>query len=132
MDTRPVFNQHDGLTGRDGGPYLDQVEAYNAEVQRAQVEGREPDFDNLGSTAGTPLVPAVVLKHGHNVNSIPSQGNVDATLLAVDAAVNDEDNLLQPKGEGVFPEPRDAFAPAEDEVEDAEVTPADENNEPGF
>jgi hypothetical protein len=46
----------EGLATRDGGPYLDQVERESAEVWRAKVEEREPDFENASATAGTPLV----------------------------------------------------------------------------
>jgi hypothetical protein len=58
---------HDGLYGRDGGPYLDLVERTNAERQRAAREGRKPDYDNLPATAGTPLVTKAVLRQ----NSVP-------------------------------------------------------------
>ena len=52
------YNPHDGIKGRDGGPYLDHVERQRAEVNRALVEKREPaDLDGaLPATAGTPLV----------------------------------------------------------------------------
>jgi hypothetical protein len=36
-------------------PYLDDVNRLNEEVQRAKVEGREPDLANPPSTQGTPL-----------------------------------------------------------------------------
>jgi hypothetical protein len=38
-------------------PYLDDVNRQNEEVQRAKVEGREPDLANPPSTQGTPLRP---------------------------------------------------------------------------
>ena len=61
-DTAEVgfYNPHDGLKGRDGGPYLDHVERQHAEVNRARLEGREPaDLQGvLPATAGTPLVIA--------------------------------------------------------------------------
>ena len=54
------YNPHDGLKGRDGGPYLDHIERQAAEVARARVEGREPadQWGVLPATAGTPLVVA--------------------------------------------------------------------------
>lgn len=62
-----MFNVHDGLHGRDGGPYLDQVEAYEAEKRRAQVEGREPDYDNMPASAGmVMLTEAQMLARGVN------------------------------------------------------------------
>lgn len=36
--------------------YLDDVQREQAEVDRARVEGREPDFENPGSTVGTHLI----------------------------------------------------------------------------
>jgi hypothetical protein len=42
--------------GRDvNGVYLDDIQRRDAEIQRAKVEGREPDLENPGSTQGTPL-----------------------------------------------------------------------------
>lgn len=55
VDTK-FFNQHDGTTGRLPGQYLDQIEQQQAEILRAKAEGREPDLENPGATAGTPLV----------------------------------------------------------------------------
>ncbi len=37
------------------GIYLDDVQRENAEIQRAKVEGREPDLENPPSIQGTPL-----------------------------------------------------------------------------
>ncbi len=54
----PLYNPHDGLSKRDGGPYLDQIELEQAEIRRAKAEGREPDLDNLQGTAGVRLVTA--------------------------------------------------------------------------
>src|SRR5690348_10189923 len=50
------YNPHDGIKGRDGGPYLDHVERIQAEINRANIEEREPDLDTPPATAGTPLV----------------------------------------------------------------------------
>ncbi len=52
-----VYNPNLGLTGkRVGGPYLDELELKAAEVRRAEVEGREPDFNNMAGSAGVPLL----------------------------------------------------------------------------
>lgn len=53
---RDFFNAQDGLRGRAGGRYLDVEERAAAEQDRAQREGREPDFDNPPAAAGTTLV----------------------------------------------------------------------------
>lgn len=37
-------------------PYLDDVERERAEIQRAKVEGREPDLENPPAVQGTPYV----------------------------------------------------------------------------
>lgn len=78
--TEPRFNVHDGPNGRDGGPYLDQIEMREAEIRRAAAEGREPDFDNMIGTAGVPLVTADQLVKLHHVQ--PSEQDkplMDAT-----------------------------------------------------
>lgn len=69
------YNIHDGLRGRDGGPYLDQMEREAAEIQRAKVEDREPDLDNPGSSAGTPLVP--ISQVPDNIYANPSMAYED-------------------------------------------------------
>jgi hypothetical protein len=86
-----LFNPHDNLTGRDGGPYLDLVERERAEVLRAKVEDREPDFDNAPAVAGTPLVTGPQLAAMANPASNPSQSNFDPAARAVDAMAESED-----------------------------------------
>lgn len=75
MTGTPLYNPNDNVTGRDGGPYLDEVEARNAEARRAVVEDREPDFDNPPATAGIPLVTAGRQAHVVGVNNLPSQSH---------------------------------------------------------
>jgi hypothetical protein len=53
-----LFNANDGTAGRDGGPYLDQVEARHAEDARAIIEGRKPDYSTMAGTAGTVYLTA--------------------------------------------------------------------------
>lgn len=90
-DKVSLFNPHDGLTGRDGGPYLDQEERRLAEIVRAAKEDREPDLENASATAGTPLVTAATLVRMANPSSNPSQENADPYAYAVDALADDED-----------------------------------------
>jgi hypothetical protein len=92
-DTVNLYNPHDGLTGRDGGPYLDQEERRLAEIVRAKVEGREPDFDNAPATAGTPLVTAAVLTAVANPASNPSQEQADPYAYAVDTLAAKDENF---------------------------------------
>lgn len=89
----PLYNPNDGITGRDGGPYLDQVEAEQAEVRRAKVEGREPDLDNPPATAGIPLTTAAQMIHNLDVN-IPSKSNFLTTggAAALYRGAEDDEN----------------------------------------
>ena len=75
MSGTPLYNPNDNVTGRDGGPYLDEVEARDAEARRAVVEDREPDFDNPPATAGIPLVTAGRQAATVGVNNLPSQAH---------------------------------------------------------
>lgn len=91
-----LFNPHDGLTGRDGGPYLDEVERRNAETIRAAKEDRKPDYDKAPATAGTPLVTGAVLAQIANPASNPSmEAQVAAPATeGVDKLVRNKDSLL--------------------------------------
>jgi hypothetical protein len=108
-----LYNPHDGLTGRDGGPYLDQEERRLAEIVRAAKEDREPDFDNAPATAGTALVTAGELVKMANPSSNPSQENADPYSLAVEALADNEDFPVdafstRPKGEDEVQREKDA------------------------
>lgn len=86
-----LYNPHDGLTGRDGGPYLDIVERERAEVARAKVEDREPNFDEAPAIAGTPLVTGAQLAFMANPSSVPSQSSNDPAARAIDAMAENDD-----------------------------------------
>lgn len=94
-ETRTVnlYNPHDNLTGRDGGPYLDQVEAIEAEKRRAIVEDREPDLEHPPATAGIPLVTGPQLVAMSTSANIPSQERaaVDPIQHALGKVVDDDD-----------------------------------------
>lgn len=81
--------------GRDGGPYMDEVDRRQAEVNRARVEGREPDLDNPPPIAGTQLVDAATLVDQYNPASHPSMDSGAALAAAVDLAADDPDHPLQ-------------------------------------
>lgn len=87
-----VYNPNDGLTGRDGGPYLDEVQTRAAEKRRAEIEGREPDYDNPPATAGIQLSTAAQILGDLKVtNSIPSrQNHVDHTAAEFYSAAEGE------------------------------------------
>lgn len=98
--TQQLFNPNDSITGRDGGPYLDEEEARVAEERRARIEGRKPNFDNPPATAGIPLVTSAELLSTATINNIPSQdGFIGASDLLVKGAVEDDAVLLKPSGE---------------------------------
>lgn len=65
----PLYNVHAGITRRVGGPFLDELELEQAEIRRAVVEKREPDFKNNAGSAGVPLVTAGVLAQAHAYDS---------------------------------------------------------------
>lgn len=71
MEDKDFYNIHAGTKGRSQGVYLDEVERENAELNRAKIEGREPDFDNAPAVAGTPLVTKPQLVD----NSLMSNGD---------------------------------------------------------
>jgi hypothetical protein len=91
------YKLQDGTKGRDiqSGAYLDYVQDYAAEVNRAAIEGRDvPDFgDVVPASVGTVLVPKPYL-FDNSVASNPSmalsdseademfEGNVDRTGTA--------------------------------------------------
>lgn len=91
-----LYNANDGITGRDGGPYLDQVEARHAEDRRAEVEGRDPDYSTMPLGPGVVYVTAAQLLASESVNNLPSQ--FDKANAAKEAAItalveNDDVNL---------------------------------------
>lgn len=92
-----LYNANDGLTGRDGGPYLDIEEARQAEVNRARVEDREPDFDNMPASAGIVLVTAGQALANGTVNNLPSQSNnvTVSAEAALKGVADDDGNALK-------------------------------------
>lgn len=111
----PLFNPNDNVTGRDGGPYLDEVEARSAESRRAVVEDREPDYDNPPATAGIPLLTGGRVAPVVGVNNLPSQANqfnLSNTKLVEYRANDDEVSNFNARGEI----PAD-FEPASEEGE---------------
>lgn len=94
------YNPHDGLKGRDGGPYLDHINRQTAEINRALVEGRDADDLNgvLPADAGTPLVTAAqVIDNSPMSNpSMVSRPGVEAVFD--DASFKDKRNG-EPYGE---------------------------------
>lgn len=119
------FNPNDGLTGRDGGPYLDQEEARIAEERRARVENREPDYENPGVTAGIPLTTAAQMIHNVNVSSLPSKNRtwVDEAEALYAKAQSDDQSSLEP----VNVIDKDLVAKMQKEDEEKDTTSEDFN-----
>lgn len=92
----PLYNPNDRLSGRDGGPYLDQVQAQADEVIRAKREGREPDLDNPPANAGIPLSTAAQLLKAVDVNQ-PSAFHEthDEARRMFEAAAKDKKSLMK-------------------------------------
>jgi hypothetical protein len=90
MVEKNLYNALDGVAGRDGGPYLDQVEARKAEEVRARIEGRQPDYTNPPATAGQPLVTAEQLLRLQGTSNIPSQENNNVQAEALDKFAKDD------------------------------------------
>jgi hypothetical protein len=124
-----LYNANDGVTGRDGGPYLDEVEVIRAEERRALVEGREPDYDNPPATAGIQLNTAAQMMFTVDVNrpSTTTAAFDEADARFSRAADDDNTNLR------VFSEiPDDALTNKDaDEVKPSpeELKEADENTD---
>ena len=53
-ETVKVYNPNDGITGRDGGPYLDIEEAKAREARSAQREGRTVNKNETPRGIGIP------------------------------------------------------------------------------
>lgn len=92
-EKRKLYNPH-SIVKRDGGPYLDEVERENAEIIRAAKEGRKPDLENPGPTAGTPLLTAAGLVGKLETNSNPSLRGGYNTLLNLAQRVDDDDEIV--------------------------------------
>lgn len=55
VKTRDLYNANDGVFGRQGGPYLDEVEQLQHEILQSAREGKKPDLDNPRSYPGIQL-----------------------------------------------------------------------------
>lgn len=95
-DTEDVkfYNAQDGVRGRDGGPYADQVDAQQREIQRAKAEGREPDLDNPPPFVGTQIVTSAFVED--NLYSNPSMRAAPGPAEALNKVVEDANFLVNP------------------------------------
>lgn len=90
-----LYDANKGKTPRTGGPYLDEIEAEEAEKRRAKVEGREPDLENPGPYVGTRLVPKSQLTERDTDKSHYSDAvevkNEPVTSFVAEKPVNEPD-----------------------------------------
>ena len=96
-DTQTVayFNANDSVTGRDGGPYLDVLQAQEDEKRRAHVEKREPNLDNPPPNAGIQLNNAAQQLATADVNNLPSQSAPNGPEFGwLKSASDDNEKLL--------------------------------------
>lgn len=61
-----LYNVNDGIHGREGLPYLDQVEQLQQEIVNAAREGRKPNLDEPATYPGIVTVPGATLQNNHN------------------------------------------------------------------
>lgn len=73
-ETVDFYDLHDIRGRKPGGVYLDVEERKAAEIKRAEIEGREPDLDNPGSTAGTSIFTEAAAR---NVLGLPQNVSID-------------------------------------------------------
>lgn len=137
---KALYNPNDRLTGRDGGPYLDQVQAREAEVIRAAKEDREPDFDKVPADAGIQLSTAAQLLKAVDVNQPSAFHTTESELERSFAASVDDDNTLLQQYSEIPDEVFKSKSELEDEnsellvdkdEEVVEVAPSDPNASPG-
>jgi hypothetical protein len=87
-----LFNPNDGLHGRKGGPFLDQVQQRQQEETRAIREGREPDFDNMQPAVGMQLrTEEQLLQEAINTATPPELTNFKGVTAEPVLVIPDED-----------------------------------------
>lgn len=135
-DTIKLYDINDGLVGRVG-TYADIEERKAAETRRAEIEGREPDYDNPGAVAGTVLVSASQLLAANGVN-IPStadtktqddQAMVEAIAATETSTISAQAEIPVESEEGEEEVPEEPPKPGQgpkDETVPAEETPAEQ------
>lgn len=80
-ESRDLYNVNDGIHGRDGGPYLDQVEMASEERKQALREGKKPNYANPRGYPGVQLKTAAQLVDGYNPTLIAGDDRRDASEI---------------------------------------------------
>lgn len=86
-DKASLYNVNDGVFGRQGGPYGDEVDSRTAEFQAAAREGRDPNYQELQPQPGIQLVTAAQLVNGFNPELLAGDNRrqVDTAVQQVQA-----------------------------------------------
>lgn len=121
-----LYDVNNGVRGRDGGPYLDDEQKMRAETVRAKVEGREPDYDNPGATAGTQLRIAELVPD--NVYANPSMQGAPGPQAILDMHADDKNFLANP----VAVVPAAVLETPDQDVDDSLDVEEYENDTPQF
>lgn len=94
-----LYNKFQGKHGRTPGVYLDEVERRRLEDYRAQIEGREPDYDNL-DIGYAPLVPESMLTDNSLMSNVSASRDPQevAPVVVIEREVFDEPNVVVREG----------------------------------
>lgn len=125
-DSTPLYNPNDGLTGRNGGPYLDEEQARTDEVRRARIEDREPDLDKPGANAGIQLSTAAQMLATLSVTNNPSMERAQSEALsnAYRSTFEQESDLTSPITEEI---PDTSGQPSVSDLDEVTFNEADPN-----
>lgn len=121
-----LFNPNEGLFGRQGGPFLDDVERKEAETVRAYREGREPNYENMQPSVGDQLrTEEQILQEQINGVNPPTLDELkDFKGVTAPVIVEVPDEVNEPDEDGDYVDDED-----EDEVPNPDVVNPDETPE---
>jgi hypothetical protein len=129
VDQDLVYLQKIGRPVNTGGIFLDDVQRINAEKVRAKLEGREPDLENPGSTAGTPLVNLATAAAA-NPKDAPIYSDVTVSTSVQDEAavkyIEESNKLANERPETAVTPEELAVIEAQKEQDDADAAAMDE------
>lgn len=123
-----LFNPNEGLHGRQGGPFLDDVQRRQAEETRAIREGREPDYENMQPYVGDQLrTEEQLLQEAIHSATPPELTNFEGITAKPVLEIADEDMATDPENPAVKEQEDEDNS---DEVnEDENEAPLDNPNE---
>lgn len=122
------FNPNEGLHGRQGGPFLDDVQRKQTEETRAIREGREPDYDNMQPYVGDDLrTEEQLLQQAIHSATPPELTQFEGITANPLLEMADEDMASNPEN----PDVKEQEEQKEDEDTNPENTP-DENPGPAY